>query len=76
MDIYIQVFLISALLGGVWLASRIGRITPGEIAPSILLLGGWVGPIPCLDIMLCNDHLKYIITFVISTITLIILLKL
>jgi hypothetical protein len=37
-------FLTSALVGGEWLASRPGRITPGAH-----WIGGWVGPRACLD---------------------------
>jgi hypothetical protein len=36
--------LISALVGGEWLASRSGHFTPGEIAPGTHWIGGWVGP--------------------------------
>jgi hypothetical protein len=36
--------LTSALVGGEWLASGPGRFTPGEEAPGIRLIGGWVGP--------------------------------
>jgi len=35
---------ISALEGGEWSASRPGRFTPGERAPSTHWLGGWLGP--------------------------------
>jgi hypothetical protein len=37
-------FFISALDGGVWLASHSGRFTLGERAPSTHLTGDWVGP--------------------------------
>jgi hypothetical protein len=48
-DVYIHVFLTSALVGGEWLASRPGRFTPGERAPGIHWLGGWVDPQSLLD---------------------------
>jgi hypothetical protein len=32
-DVYIHVFLTSALVGGEWSASRLGRLTPGEETP-------------------------------------------
>jgi hypothetical protein len=35
MEVYIHVFLTSALAGGEWLASRPGHFTPGETAPGI-----------------------------------------
>jgi hypothetical protein len=38
-DAYIHVFLTSALVGGVWSASRPGRFTSGERAPYILWIG-------------------------------------
>jgi hypothetical protein len=41
--VYICVFLTSALVGD-WSASRPGRFTPGERAPSTHWTGGWVGP--------------------------------
>jgi hypothetical protein len=40
---------ISALDGGEWSASRPGRFTPRERAPSIHWIGGWVGPRAVLD---------------------------
>jgi hypothetical protein len=43
-DVYIHIFLISALIGGVWSASRPGRFTPGDRAPGIHWNGGWVDP--------------------------------
>jgi hypothetical protein len=36
-------FLTSAVGGGEWSASRLGRFTPGERAPAIHLLESWVG---------------------------------
>jgi hypothetical protein len=41
---YIHIFFTSALVGGKWSASRPGRFTPGEIAPSTHWRGGWVDP--------------------------------
>jgi hypothetical protein len=41
-DVYTYVFLTSALVGGEWSASRPGRFTPGERAPSTHWIGGWV----------------------------------
>jgi hypothetical protein len=36
--------LTSALGGGEWSASRLGRFTPREKAPGTHWIGGWVGP--------------------------------
>jgi hypothetical protein len=41
-DVYIHIFLTSALIGGEWSTSRPGRFTPGEIAPRTHWIGGWV----------------------------------
>jgi hypothetical protein len=41
-DVYIHIFLTSALVGGEWSASRPGRFTPGESAPGTHWIGGWV----------------------------------
>jgi hypothetical protein len=49
LDIYIHVFLTSALVGGEWLASRLGRFNPGEKAPVTHWIGGWVGLVACLE---------------------------
>jgi hypothetical protein len=38
-DVYIHIFLTLALAGGEWSASR-----PGERAPGIHWIGGWVDP--------------------------------
>jgi hypothetical protein len=43
--------LTSALDGGEWSASRIGRFTPGDRAPGIHWLGGWVGSRADLDVV-------------------------
>jgi hypothetical protein len=51
MDIWIHVFLISALVGGEWSASRPDRFTPGERAHVIHCVGGWVGLRTGLDDM-------------------------
>jgi hypothetical protein len=42
-------FLTLALIGGEWSASRSGRFTPGERAPSTHWTSGWVGPRADLD---------------------------
>jgi hypothetical protein len=41
-DVQIQIFLTSALVGGEWSTSRSGRFTPGERAPGTHWIGGWV----------------------------------
>jgi hypothetical protein len=43
-DVLIQIFLTSALVGGEWSASRSGRFTPGERAPDTHWIRGWVDP--------------------------------
>jgi hypothetical protein len=48
-DVYIHVFLTSALVGGEWSPSRTSRFTPRERTPSTHLIGGWVGPTTNLD---------------------------
>jgi hypothetical protein len=48
-DLSIHFFLTSALAGGEWSASRPCRFTPGERAPGIHWIGGWVGPRAGLD---------------------------
>jgi hypothetical protein len=50
-DVYIHIFLTSALVGGEWSASHPGHFTPGERAPVTLCIGGWVGPRAGLDDM-------------------------
>jgi hypothetical protein len=42
-NVYIHIFLTSALIAGEWSASRPGRFTPGERAPSTHCIGGWRG---------------------------------
>jgi hypothetical protein len=49
MNVWIHIFLTSALVGGKWSASRSGRFTPGERAPDTHWIGGWVGPRAVLD---------------------------
>jgi hypothetical protein len=44
LDVYIHIFLTSALVGGEWSASRPARFTPGTH-----WIGGWVGPRAGLD---------------------------
>jgi hypothetical protein len=48
-DVYIHIFLTSALAGGEWSASRLGRFTPGERSPGTHWIGGWVDPRAGLD---------------------------
>jgi hypothetical protein len=48
-DVYIHVFLTSALVG-CWSASRPGRFTLGERAPGTHWIGGWMGPRTGLDV--------------------------
>jgi hypothetical protein len=50
-DVWIDIFLTSALAGGERSASRPCRFTPGEIAPGTHWIGGWVGPRVGLDDM-------------------------
>jgi hypothetical protein len=47
--VYIHVFLISALVGGEWSASRPTRFTSEERDPGTHWIGGWVGPRTGLD---------------------------
>jgi hypothetical protein len=44
-----HIFLTSALVGGVWSASRSGRFTRGERDPGTHWIGGWVDPRAGLD---------------------------
>jgi hypothetical protein len=50
-DVYIYVFLTSALTGGEWSASRPCRFTPGERAPGAYWVGEWVGPKTGLNVV-------------------------
>jgi hypothetical protein len=43
-DVYIHIFLTSALAGGEWSPSRPGRFTPTERAPGTHWIRGWVDP--------------------------------
>jgi hypothetical protein len=57
LDVYIHVFLTSALVGELS-ASRTGRFILGEGAPGAPWTGGWVGPRADLDDM---EKLKFLI---------------
>jgi hypothetical protein len=48
-DAWSHIFLISALAGGEWSASRPGRFIPGERALGSPWIGGWVDPRAGLD---------------------------
>jgi hypothetical protein len=48
-DIYIHIFLTSALVGTEWSASRPRSFTSGERAPGTHWIGGWVDPRVGLD---------------------------
>jgi hypothetical protein len=48
-DVYIHIFLTSALVGGEWSASRLGHFTPRERALRTHWIGGWVNPRAGLD---------------------------
>jgi hypothetical protein len=50
-DVYVHIFLTSALVGGKWSASRPGRFTPGEGAPVSHWIEGWVDPRTGLDVV-------------------------
>jgi hypothetical protein len=43
-DVYIHIFLTSALVEDEWSASRPDRFAPEERAPGTHWIGGWVGP--------------------------------
>jgi hypothetical protein len=45
----IHIFLTSALVGGVWSASRPHRFIPEERSPDNRCIGGWVDPRAGLD---------------------------
>jgi hypothetical protein len=49
MDVYIQIFLTWALVGGEWSASCPGHFTPSEKTLGTLWTGDSVGPRACLD---------------------------
>jgi hypothetical protein len=48
-DVWIHIFLTSALVGGEWSASRSCRFTPGERAPFTHWIEGWVSTRARLD---------------------------
>jgi hypothetical protein len=48
-DVYIHIFLTSALAEGEWSVSLSDRFTPGERAPRTHWIGGWVDPRAGLD---------------------------
>jgi hypothetical protein len=43
-DLWIHIFLTSALVGGEWSYLRPGLFTASEIAPGTHLIGDWVDP--------------------------------
>jgi hypothetical protein len=49
LDVWIHVFLTSALAVGEWSTSHLGPFSPGERAPGTHWLGCWVGPRAGLD---------------------------
>jgi hypothetical protein len=49
-DVYIHIFLTSALAEGECSVSRPGRFTPGERSPGTDWIGGWVDPGTSLDV--------------------------
>jgi hypothetical protein len=50
-DVYIHIFLASALAGDEWSVSRHGRFTPEERASGTHWIGGWMDPRAGLDDM-------------------------
>jgi hypothetical protein len=48
-DVWIHIFLTSALAGGEWSVSRPGRFTPRESSPSMHGIGVWVDPRASMD---------------------------
>jgi hypothetical protein len=48
-DVYIHIFLTSALVRGEWSASHPGRFTPEERAPGTHWIARWVDPRADLD---------------------------
>jgi hypothetical protein len=67
-EVQFHAFLTSALDGGEWSASRLGRFTLREIVPGTHWIGGWVGlrvgldavvkrkiPSPCRDVNLLSS---------------------
>jgi hypothetical protein len=49
LNIWIYVFLTSALVACEWSASRLHRCTPEDRSPAIHCIGSWVGPRVGLD---------------------------
>jgi hypothetical protein len=56
-EVQLHVFSASALGGGELSASRPGRFTPGERAPNIHWIGGWMGPGIGLDAVMKRKNL-------------------
>jgi hypothetical protein len=48
-NVYIHIFLTSALVRGEWSPSRPCRFAPEERTPGTYWVGGWVGPRAGLD---------------------------
>jgi hypothetical protein len=48
-DVWIHIFLTSALVQGEWSASHRYRFTPGERAPCTQWIGGWMDPRAGMD---------------------------
>jgi hypothetical protein len=48
-DVWIHIFLTSALVEDEWSASRVCHFTPDESAPGTHWIGGWVDPRAGLD---------------------------
>jgi hypothetical protein len=49
MDVYIHIFLTSALVGGEWSASRTGLFIPRETTTGNHWIGAWMDPRAGLD---------------------------
>jgi hypothetical protein len=58
-DVQMQVFLTSALVGGLWSASRPGPFTLGERTSGTHFIGGWVDPRTGLDDVERREILLY-----------------
>jgi hypothetical protein len=56
-DLWIHVFLALVLVGGEWLASRLGHFTPMVRAPSAHCIGGWVDHRASLDSIIRREIL-------------------
>jgi hypothetical protein len=59
LDVYIHIFLTSALAGSEWSTSCPGRCTAGERAPGTHWIGGWVDPRAGLDDVENRNTLPY-----------------